>query len=278
MRPILMNGKEFDGDCNLLKQSAIQLSRELIVQATLDRSLSDVSCDKRVKDEELDAAISELFDLVRNGRVESCVEYTSQLLQRGMTLKGLYLDILSPIAERLGQLWEDDYLNFGDVTYMVGTLQAILRVTSEAVPFVNARHDTNRKVLLCRALGEDHTFGLLILERFFNEAGWCVSGGFNIEAGPELIHLVEKEYYYLLGISVGSVTKLDAVRRQIEDVRKRSKNRDISVMLGGPVFSDGSRDAEAFGGDLSAVNAELAIEAAESLFIDSGAQGIVNGI
>lgn len=161
---------------------------------------------------------------------------TIQMLrERGVSVDKLYLDLLAPTARYLGELWEEDLCNFTDVTVGLGRLQRVLRELSPALGRGVEHPAQGRRVLLLPSPGEQHTFGLVMVAEFFRRSGWDVTGG-AWAAGTDAAALVSAEWFDVLGFSLGAEVHLRALASSIEAVRHATCNRDLKILVGGPLF------------------------------------------
>jgi MerR family transcriptional regulator, light-induced transcriptional regulator len=152
----------------------------------------------------------------------------------GISVETIYTDLLAPVARYLGELWEDDLCDFTQVTVGLGRLQQVLRELSPAFSQSNASTSGNR-VLLLPGPGEQHTFGLVMVAEFFRRAGWDVGGG-PWEAGADPVVMVKREWFDVVGFSLGNVEQLDDLAACIKSVRAAALNKSICVIVGGPLF------------------------------------------
>jgi MerR family transcriptional regulator, light-induced transcriptional regulator len=152
----------------------------------------------------------------------------------GISVETIYTDLLAPVARYLGELWEEDLCDFTEVTLGLGRLHQVLRELSPA--FSQSNNVTNgRRVLLLPAPGEQHTFGLVMVSEFFRRAGWDVGGGpWEAGADPEL--MVQREWFDVVGFSLGNVTQLDALAASIKVIRSTALNTSTCIIVGGPLF------------------------------------------
>jgi MerR family transcriptional regulator, light-induced transcriptional regulator len=141
---------------------------------------------------------------------------------------------LAPVARYLGELWEEDLCDFTQVTVGLGRLQQVLRELSPAFGQSNASASGNR-VLLLPGPSEQHTFGLVMVAEFFRRAGWDVAGG-PWEAGADPVVMVRREWFDVVGFSLGNVDQLDDLAACIKSVRAAALNKSICVIVGGPLF------------------------------------------
>lgn len=187
-----------------------------------------------------------------------------RLLTRGIAVDEIYLGLLTPAARELGRMWENDQCAFTDVTVALGRMQRIMRTLSPAFGREVDHPADGRRVLLLPAPGEQHTFGLSIVAEFFRRAGWEVVGDTEARAADPAA-LVRREWFDVIGISVGIESRLDWLKSGIAAVRNASRNRAIGVMVGGPVFVANPERAAELGADGTAVDGRQAPVMAEQL-------------
>ena len=161
----------------------------------------------------------------------ACIE---AMRTSGISVETIYTDLLAPVARHLGVLWEEDLCDFTEVTIGLGRLQQVLRELSPAFGQSNSSA-TGSRVLLLPGPGEQHTFGLVMVAEFFRRAGWDVGGG-AWEAGADPVVMVQREWFDVVGFSLGNVTQLDELAACIKSVREAALNKSISVIVGGPLF------------------------------------------
>ncbi len=161
----------------------------------------------------------------------ACIE---AMRTSGISVETIYTDLLAPVARYLGVLWEEDLCDFTEVTVGLGRLQQVLRELSPAFGQSSASATGNR-VLLLPGPGEQHTFGLVMVAEFFRRAGWDVGGG-PWEAGADPIVMVQREWFDIVGFSLGNVAQLDDLAACIKSVRAAALNKSICVIVGGPLF------------------------------------------
>ena len=161
----------------------------------------------------------------------ACIE---AMRTSGISVETIYTDLLAPVARYLGVLWEEDLCDFTEVTVGLGRLQQVLRELSPAFGQTNASTSGNR-VLLLPGPGEQHTFGLVMVAEFFRRAGWDVGGG-PWEAGADPVVMVQREWFDVVGFSLGNAAQLDDLAEVIKKVRAAALNKSVCVMVGGPLF------------------------------------------
>jgi methanogenic corrinoid protein MtbC1 len=253
---------------SLYELLAQQVIPEIVKASTKHQDKTLSAAHTEVAEDDIESAIHLIVEQAADGRDKDALEYAYHLVAKGMPLRVLYIDVLAGAAKKLGEMWEDDTLHFSKVTIGLGILQTILHEIRDTESLQRTPMDQSRRILLARAPNEQHTFGILTLEKFFENAGWATDGGLDLEAGPELLTSISEEWYGVAGISIGSDTNIPFVMSLIPQMRKASKNPRIKIMVGGPIFLDEQITAETVGADIAAVNAELAVEDAENLVAD----------
>lgn len=190
------------------------------------------STEQRITPEDM-AMFAELVLHEEDHAVRDCV---IALKDRGVPMEAIFLDLLSPVARHLGDMWDRDLCSFTEVTAGLGRLQKVLRENSASFgQFKNDDHsDESRRILLMPCPGEQHTFGLSMVAEIFHRANWDVVTCFL--ATDAAAEMVKNDWYDVIGFSLGGETGVAKLKAAIAQVRKSSKNPEISVIAGGPVF------------------------------------------
>ncbi|GAA4006252.1 cobalamin B12-binding domain-containing protein [Sphingomonas humi] len=206
--------------------------------------------------------VSELARLVIASDGPQAADYVASLRDGGLSVDTLFAELLEPAAQRLGELWEADEVDFIDVTLGVARLQALLSV-------FNCTHEIaasgiERSVLMMTVPGEQHSFGIAMVERLLTAGGWLVSS--EREATPErLARIVGQQWFGVVGLTLSNRFNLEAAARSIDAIRRYSRNRAIGIMVGGPVFSTNRHLATEIGADGTASSASGAVVLAQKL-------------
>jgi methanogenic corrinoid protein MtbC1 len=208
--------------------------------------------------------VAELARLVIAPSVDPALAFIEAQRECGMSLERIYLDLLVPTARLLGEMWNADYCTFTDVTIGLWRLQQLVHKLSPV--FLNDAEPPRdgRRLLLVPEPGEQHTFGLIMVAEFFRRAGWSVWDQ-PLTSRPELLEVVRREHFAVVGLSIGSVERLDALAETIRLLRRQSRNQQVRVMVGGAPFIEVPARALEAGADSTATDGEQAIAIAEDL-------------
>lgn len=193
---------------------------------------SPIGTNRRVTPEDV-AVFAELVLHEDDRAVRDCV---IALRDRGVPTEAIFLELLSPVARHLGEMWERDLCTFTEVTVGLGRLQKVLRENSSAGSQFGhgGRGEQSQRILLMPCPGEQHTFGLSLVAELFHRAGWDVVTCFL--ATDAAATMVQKDWYDVVGFSLGSEAGVPRLRAAMELVRKVSQNPRLPIIAGGPIF------------------------------------------
>jgi methanogenic corrinoid protein MtbC1 len=188
-----------------------------------------------------------------------------------MSLASIYVNLLGPAARYLGELWEEDLCDFTEVTLGLGRLQQLLHEFSPVHGPQRGINFNGRRILLLPSPGEQHVFGLVMVGELFRHAGWDVAGG-PTELTLDLEMLVHREWYDVVGFSVGCDAGFQEVSAAIQVVRKASMNPRVGIMVGGPIFTVHPEYAGQCGEDICSTDGRKAPVLAEKFVSNLEAQ------
>ncbi len=218
---------------------------------------------ERISDEPPDLAvyIPEFTEIVLRQNVDRIAAYLDFLLQKGSSLDSLLLHLMAPTARHLGELWEQDTIDFVDVTVGVSRLQQILHRLTFAME--KSRGDSAKRVLLVPTPSEQHTFGLLMVSDFFRRNGWDVEGALPLSL-DEISAAVMDQWFALIGFSLSSEHLIDTLNSTIQTAREASMNRSVKIVVGGRVFTEVPELRSQVVADLIVSDAQEAVVLAEN--------------
>lgn len=192
------------------------------------------------------------------------VEFVENARAAGYRPEIILLNLLAPAARHLGKLWEEDLADFSSVTIGLCRIQTQLRELSIDRGGAQDLAGAKGLALLAPMPGDHHLLGTLMVDTLFRRAGWQTETGL-LETEGSLLDRVATDPYTMVGLSVCHVNDIERCRDLVAAIRKRSRNRDVIVMVGGNAIRDPDHAIEATGADGGAEDAVTAVEEAERL-------------
>ena len=189
------------------------------------------------------------------------IAHVRSLLHDGLSLERAYVDLLGPTARRLGDDWVDDVVSFTDVTIGLSRLHQVVRGLAISLPPRPADPSAHAACFVT-APGEQHAFGLSLVEDQFRRAGWrtWLDAAATREDAAQAVAL---DWFDVLGLSATSDTKVEDVTSTIALVRKGSLNPGLFVLVGGRLFEEGPELVATVGADAFAATASAALSVAD---------------
>lgn len=212
------------------------------------------------------ANITALAELLLGPQHGDAASFVLRLRDGGLSLDDLHTDLLEPTARHLGELWEQDKIDFVDVTLGVSRLQRLVHAF-EGLGEI-AAYDGKRRVLLACAPGEQHRFGSSIVQKFLRAAGWHV-WTCDSERMDDAADITASEWFGVVGFSVNSDIHVSQLTAAIARVRAMSLNRSVGIMVGGSAIARNPHLVEKLGADGTAANGPTTVILAKTLLAKS---------
>ncbi|MCA3555767.1 B12-binding domain-containing protein [Aestuariivirga sp.] len=201
----------------------------------------------------------------REAEFEQMVE---RLLAGGASPENLMLDLLAPAARLMGEHWREDHRDFVEVTLGMARLQQLVR--QFRLPATGGAQ-LRGHALLVPAPGEQHTFGLRVVEEHLLRAGWRVSVHITASAS-DITRLAAEEFYDFVGFSLSTERLLPALREAALRLRPTARNRQLRVAVGGGLFDGLDIAPGEIGADAIVMDARDAVNQANQWCSLAGAE------
>ncbi|MGQ0620107.1 MAG: cobalamin B12-binding domain-containing protein [Panacagrimonas sp.] len=190
----------------------------------------------------------------------------------GMSLETLYLHLLIPAARRLADLWEADLCHYEEIAVGMLHLQQMLHELSPGFSSEMQCRSRGRKALLVSAPAEQNMLGVFMVSEFcrcvttefFHRAGWEVWRT-PPPSRAKMLDVIHSHWFDVIDVSTSCEGRLPNLSADIAEMRRVSRNRQVGVMVGGPVFSDHPELKVRVGADASASDARDSLLQAETL-------------
>jgi len=218
------------------------------------------------------SSVVEFARIVLHEDVDAACHYVEKLRGRDRSLETIYVELIEPTAQRLGELWNADACDFVAVTVGVLRLQQVLHQYGLAFRREVEPREHGHRALLVPAPGEKDSFGhlmfgtfeLALAAEFLRRDGWdaCVDSS---ASSSDAIRIVRREWFDVVELSLSSESHLDELAAGIRQIRKASRNAALGVMVGGPVFKEHPEMVTHVGADVVATNGRQAALQADTL-------------
>lgn len=211
-----------------------------------------------------DTDIGRFLDVLLRRDYDQTVVFLEELRQRPVPLGVLFLDVMTPTARKLGEMWANDECSFVEVTVGVSHLQ---RLTRDFSPLYQSDIPKSRhagRILLAAVSGEQHTFGLSLLCEVFRRAGWEVTET-PAHSHADFTQLMAAQAYDIVGFSLSCVDHADVLKNDISFITSCFGDNNTKVIVGGPAFLEDATLLETLNVDGFAENANEAVILAEML-------------
>lgn len=208
--------------------------------------------------------LARFTELLLDDDLDAPCQFIEDLQEDGVALDRIYLDLFSPAARRLGEMWSADLCDFTAVTLGLWRLQRLLYDCAPSFQVDAGLPSEGRRILLVPMPGDQHTFGLFMVAEFFRRAGWDVTDGPMVSTA-DITRAVSRNWFEVLGLSLACDRGLDAMAALIREVRRSSRNQGIGIIVGGSVFIEHPDAVLRVDADLAATDARQAVVAAEDL-------------
>lgn len=203
-------------------------------------------------------------EMVLKFEAYALIGHVEGYLARGISVESVLVDLLAPVARRLGDLWDDDRCDFVEVTMGLWRLQEIVHEITARFPGVGHSPDRDRRALFAMMPGDQHNFGMTMVEEFFRRAGWR-TWSLSAPSANDLVNFTASHPLEMVGLTVTRECELEQLAALVSQLRQNACNRNMAVMVGGRIFSERPELAIACGADATAPDARQAVARAEIL-------------
>lgn len=229
-----------------------------IIERHLESSIPEDLLAKAIIDE---TRISELTQLVLQEDARTSVTYVKAIHTSGTSLEDIYLLLLSPVARKLGQMWEEDESSFTEVTIALWRIKQLMYDLSPVFQQYAEQNKTGSSIMLVPLPGSQHNLGLFMVSEFFARAGWRIWGEL-AATEEEIIAMSANEWFDVVGLSASVREQFPQLKELIKSIKAKSKNPHVGVIIGSPVFNQFPELVDDLGADMVGIDAADALEKA----------------
>jgi methylmalonyl-CoA mutase cobalamin-binding subunit len=116
------------------------------------------------------------------------------------------------------------------------------------------------RILLAPVPGEQHRFGLSVLDALFRQTGWDTA---QVDTLKDMRRQLRQDWFDVAGLSLSCDVLFGQVKPTIQALRRASRNPSLFVMVGGRFFVDHPERAAEVGADVAVTDAHDALRQAQ---------------
>ena len=184
------------------------------------------------------------------------------LKTHGASIDYIVLDLIPSIARQLGKQWEDDSLSFADVSIGVNKLERVIHKLDYLFQANQLDRQQNKSIFISGFPGSQHSLGTLIFANFLIYSGWQVHrpNQVNIDS---IVYGVSSKEIQAIAISVSTNEQLEKLPELINLLREKSKNPEIIVLIGGPLYNKAPSEFDHIQANIKAFTPEESVQKLE---------------
>lgn len=205
---------------------------------------------------------NQYLNLLLEGERHQAMELILKMVESGVPVKEIYLDVFEKVQKEIGSLWQMNRITVAQEHYMTASTQLIM---ARLYPYIFNSEKKDRKMIATCVTGELHEIGIRMVADFFEMEGW---GTYYLGANTpieSLIKTVEDSRPDILAISSTIPTHVERVKEMIERVKNSMGEKAPKIIVGGYPFNTDPNLWKRIGSDGYAKNAIDAVESARSL-------------
>ncbi len=194
-------------------------------------ALSQLSAQKQVEALSIqDYDIEEFCNSVLDKDDEHQITIIESLIRKKQSLDLIYEEFIPRVAERLGQLWDENEVSFVEVSIGVQRLQRLAHVYEQRYLGPLYLFANGPKILLILPGNETHTLGLITAAAIFRKNGTDphLAIGFSDE---ELLNTLNNHDFKIVGISASCSNSFDEILRLQKLIRSQT-DLTVPIVLG----------------------------------------------
>ena len=247
----------FDPNDAVLPEDALRGLVDEVVTRLLTRRKRQTGADGLVSDHDLETFCHALLAREDSG----AADMIQKLLRAGASFDHIYLGYVAGSAEKLGIWWEEDRIDFVQMTISAGRILGILRALRHH--FRPRRVSLDRSAVFMSVPGEDHVIGVTMMADVLRREGWQISlkVGMNHD---ELVEELGQSGYPIIGISASTPERLVALTQLV--VGLRVENPGALILVGGQITAHEADLKTLTGADAVAGSVEQAGSEMERLY------------
>jgi methanogenic corrinoid protein MtbC1 len=176
----------------------------------------------------------EYLDLLLRGERNAAVKLILDVVEGGVSVREIYLQVFQPAQHEIGRLWETDSISVAQEHYCTAATQLVM---SQLYSYVFSSEKIGRILVAACVGGELHEIGIRMVADFFEREGWDTHYlGANTPV-QGIVQMIETAKADILALSSTIPFNITALRELIAEVKASDYGESIPVMVGGRPFN-----------------------------------------
>lgn len=195
--------------------------------------------------------IARLVELALNADDQRVNAMIASFADQGWTSDAILSLLIEPAARALGDAWLDDSCSEIDLTIALSMLQLAGHAVRYS-PSPQTIRNSQYRILLATAPGEQHMLGTTLLADQFLEAGWQVDMAFP-ESDEALANQMNAQHPDAVDLGLSEalprIGALEQLRGTVRQSRQAAGNYPTVISVGGRLFAEAAATAMSVGAD-----------------------------
>lgn len=202
------------------------------------------------------------LELLLEGRRHDAGEMILDAVERGASVKDVYLRVFQPVQYRIGELWQKNEVSVAQEHFCTATTQLVM---SRLYPYIFNSERKGKTAVACCVGGELHELGIRMVADFMEMHGWDTYYLGASTPNKDVAVAVAERNAQVLAVSVTMSYNLHLADTLIDEVRQSLPPNRVKILVGGIPFTGRPERAYSMGADSTAADAESALLEAERL-------------
>lgn len=203
------------------------------------------------------AFLNDCLNLRRGGALEGI----QNAIKTGISVRDIYLHVITPVMHELGCLWHRNKITIGLEHYCTAVAQMVM---AQLFPLLFDGAAKKKRLVSACVTGELHEIGARMVSDLFELNGWdTVFLGADVPV-DSVADVIVQHNASVLAISVTMGANLSALSRLILAVRDSPACANVKILVGGAAFGVDSSLWQRLGADGWAADVQIAIKLANA--------------
>jgi methanogenic corrinoid protein MtbC1 len=208
------------------------------------------------------------LDALLSGDKKRANRLIQDAVQKGESVKNIYLQVLQPVQREIGRLWHTNKVSVAQEHFASAVTQLIM---SQLYPQIFTTQKIGRRLVAACVSKELHEIGIRMVADFFEMSGWDTYYlGANLPP-PTISDALEDYRADVLALSCTLPVHRGEMKNMIGHVRSFKAHKNIKIIVGGYAFNTIQDGWKQSGADGYAQDAEEAVRLASRLLDDNRA-------